>query len=258
MLLSARPYSRLVPVYDEMLGTGFFRKLRRAFEALARRYRIRFASAADLGCGTGLFARYLARCWDVPVFAVDASPEMLTLARCRCSDPRVRWLRQDIRNLCLPEPVDLITANFDTLNHLVGRGDLQQAFRRIHASLRPGGWFLFDFVTPCEPLGGHRVYVRQHSTAEALVTQHVRWMPRQRLLQIRVVHSRWRRPCLAVERHLERAYSPDEIAGALFDAGFTIRGVHDLETARRAAHCLPRLLVLAQRHARSLRHPQPN
>jgi predicted TPR repeat methyltransferase len=55
----ARPYTELAAMYDATLGVPFFVGARKAFEELVRRYGINFRSAADIGCGTGLFARYL-------------------------------------------------------------------------------------------------------------------------------------------------------------------------------------------------------
>jgi predicted TPR repeat methyltransferase len=57
----ARPYSELAATYDATLGVPIFVGTRRAFEELVIRYGIDFRSAADIGCGTGLFARYLNR-----------------------------------------------------------------------------------------------------------------------------------------------------------------------------------------------------
>ena len=148
----ARPYSELAPAYDAALGISNFIGTRAAFEALVRRYGIQFRSAADLGCGTGLFAGYLNQCWGVPVFGVDRSPEMLAVATRNFACRNVCFLQQDMRCLRLPSPVDLITANFDTMNHLLTEPDLRLAFRRISENLRPGGHFIFDLITPCQPL----------------------------------------------------------------------------------------------------------
>src|SRR5512132_2456614 len=123
----ARPYRELAPRYDAALGISNFIGTRAAFEALVRRYGIQFRSAADIGCGTGLFACYLSQCWGVPVFGVDRSPEMLTVAKRNCASLNICFLQQDIRCLCLPHPVDLITANFDTMNHLLTELDLRLA-----------------------------------------------------------------------------------------------------------------------------------
>src|SRR5262245_16153553 len=100
-----RPYSELAADYGQTIGWPAFRQTRRAFETLARRYGLRFRSAADLGCGTGLFARYLSERYPAPVWAVDISPEMLRVAESNCFGANVRLLRQDIRCLRLPERV---------------------------------------------------------------------------------------------------------------------------------------------------------
>jgi SAM-dependent methyltransferase len=139
----ARDYARIAPFYDCAVGVPFFLRVRDAFEKLVRRYGIRFCSAADIGCGTGLFACYLNCCWGVPVFAVDKSAEMLRQARWNCSSAGVCFLQQDIRCLSLPSRVDLITANFDTLNHLRTPEDLRAAFNRVAVNLRPAGHFYF-------------------------------------------------------------------------------------------------------------------
>src|SRR3990172_9671065 len=123
------PYTQFAKAYDVTLGIPSLVRTRKIFETLVRQYGIRFQNAADLGCGTGLFACYLSRCWSVPVFGVDRSPEMLEVARRNCRGSNVCLLRQDIRCLRLPCLVDLATANFDTLNHLVDDAALSLAFR---------------------------------------------------------------------------------------------------------------------------------
>ena len=54
-------------------------------------------------------------------------PEMLAVATRNCASSNVCLLQQDIRCLRLPYPVDLITANFDTMNHLLTEPDLRLA-----------------------------------------------------------------------------------------------------------------------------------
>ena len=149
----ARPYTELAAMYDATLGVPFFVGARKAFEEIIKRYGINFRSAADIGCGTGLFARYLSRRWGVPTLAVDRSPAMLAIAMRNCTGCKVGLLQQDIRCLQLPQPVDLVTANFDTLNYLLNGLDLRQTFRRIYVNVRPGGYFIFDLITPCQHRG---------------------------------------------------------------------------------------------------------
>jgi SAM-dependent methyltransferase len=242
-----RPYALLARHYDEALGKDNFCRTRRAFEQIVRKLDISFSSAADVGCGTGLFARYLSERWRVPVFAVDRSPEMLRVAQRICPGASVCLLQQDMRNLRLPRQVDLITANFDTVNHLLCKSDLREAFRGIAGNLNPGGHFFFDVLTPCRPLPSCRTFVLRYRLRSGEVEQHLRWEPRTRSIFVRIVrrHSRFLPPY--VEMHRERSYSPKEIASTLLDAGFRIRAVLDSRTLSPPTTCPPRLIVLAQK-----------
>lgn len=243
------PYADLAAGYDAALGRDNFERTRRAFERLVRRYGIRFRTVADLGAGTGLFARYLARSWGARVFAVDRSPQMLRQAARNAGTEPITLVRQDLRSLRLPMQVDLATANFDTVNHLLAAGDLQCMFRRVARAVRPGGHFIFDVITPCEPLGGRRTFSRLLCRGRRALLQRIAWDRHQHLLRIQVVIGRRDRPWASVEEHLERAWLPQHVSRWLQEAGFVIRGVYDAATIRPASRCAPRLLFVAERSA---------
>jgi trans-aconitate 2-methyltransferase len=89
----------------------------------------------DAGCGTGDVTAALAE--RVPrgkVFAVDASPRMVELARERLADRASVWV-SDLLELEVPEPVDVVfsSATFHWI------GDHERLFERLHAALKPGG-----------------------------------------------------------------------------------------------------------------------
>jgi SAM-dependent methyltransferase len=243
----ALPYSRLASTYDQALGVPFFLGTRLAFLALVRRYSIPFRSVADIGCGTGLFARYMSRYWGVPVFEVDRSVEMLEMAARNCRGSDVTLLRQDIQCLKLPKPVDLITPNFDTVNHLLKDKDLQQTFRRIANNLNAGGYFLFDVLTTCQHLDRRRPFVRRFRSKRCRMDQWIRWQPQRQALAVLIVQRCSLCSPPDIEVHRERLYTPIEIGQALRDAGFMIRDVHDAVTLRPASACAPRILVVARR-----------
>ena len=246
MRLVTRPYSQIAPVYDCTVGMAFFLRVRQAFSKLVPRYGIRFCSAADIGCGTGLFACYLNQCWGVPFYGVDRSLEMLRQARRNCPSAGVCFLQQDIRCLALPSRVDLITANFDTLNHLTAPEDLRLGFQCIASNLRPAGHFYFDILTPCQPLRG-LAYLRNYCTTGHWLRQQVRWEPRRRLMHISAVHHRSGSCRPLTERITERAYGAAELSEWLSESGFLIRGVHDEATLRVPADCPSRIIVVAQK-----------
>lgn len=241
------PYSRLASRYDQTLGIPFFQGARRAFETLIGRYGIVFNSAADLGCGTGLFARYLDRVWNVPVFAVDRSSAMLREAAANCRGGKVVLLLQDVRDFHLPAPVDLITANFDTLNHLLTVRDLVRTFQRVAANLRPTGHFLFDILTPCQLLPPGRVSIHRFGTPRCRVEQAIKWQPITNILAITIRQRCPASAVPAVELHRERTFTAQELGRALHEAGMVVRGVHDATTLAPVTRCVPRVIILARR-----------
>lgn len=249
-----RPYSLFADTYDSAVGIPFFLSIRKAFEAIVRRYGIEFHSAADIGCGTGLFACYLSRCWRIPMFGVDRSPEMLRVAMRNCRSQNICFLQQDIRCLRLPHPVDLITANFDTLNHIIRTADVRRTFKRIFDNLRPGGHLFFDVVTPRHPRYFSHSYIRRFRGAGWEMVHLIRWNPWRKLLSVTVIHRGNGAQCSTIEVHRERAHSPQELGKWLFDAGLVIRGVHDAATLRPAAGCPPRIIVIAQKANRHVKN----
>jgi hypothetical protein len=52
--------------------------------------------------------------------------------------------------------------------------DLRLAFRRIWENLRPGGHFIFDLITPCQPLSGAQTYIRRLGSGRRRAEQHIR------------------------------------------------------------------------------------
>jgi SAM-dependent methyltransferase len=136
-------YRWLAKYYDHLL------EFRRPFEA-ARKVVIgpvlpRVRTACDLGCGTGTFAVLLAQT-GIRVSAVDLSPEMcrITRQKAKSAGVPVRVIRADMRDFELPAPVDLITCEFDAINHVPDKRDLHRVLKCAARMLKPDGHFAFD------------------------------------------------------------------------------------------------------------------
>ena len=119
-----RPYMLLARYYDQFFHSHIpvYRHARRE---LLRDILPQARSACDLACGTGTTAIELRR-QGINAFAVDLSATMCRLARskARSASVRVVVIRGDMRTFCLPEPVDLVTCEYNALNHVPQKADL--------------------------------------------------------------------------------------------------------------------------------------
>jgi SAM-dependent methyltransferase len=236
------PYATLAPLYDALLGDRFFRQLRRTFEWLIRRYGIRFASAADIACGTGTFVRYLREHGVPVVYGVDHSPEMLRIAIRKNQGNGAQFLRQGFATLQLPHPVDLITCHFDSLNYLLTSDDLLRALHPFHANLNPGGHLIFDMITDRPPWSGRSPCIERMTGTSVSIVRVTRRDPRRGIQTALVSISRNGRSHREI--HVQRGYPV--VVGLLAQAGFALLGAHDFQTLGPATTWTPRAVYVAQ------------
>jgi SAM-dependent methyltransferase len=101
----------------------------------------------ELAVGNGRVAIPVARETGRAVLGIDSSPAMLAQARERADAEGVELdLREaDMREFELDEPAGLVYCPFRSLGHLPTWADRRRVFERVHASLRPGGRFAWNF-----------------------------------------------------------------------------------------------------------------
>ncbi|HEY1706790.1 MAG TPA: class I SAM-dependent methyltransferase [Rhizomicrobium sp.] len=108
----------------------------------------------DLGCGFGWFCRWAREHHGAAeVLGIDVSEKMLARARVTTSDPAIGYARGDMETLTLArDSYDLVYSSLAF--HYIA--DLARLFGEIHASLAPGGAFVFSvehplYTAPSEP-----------------------------------------------------------------------------------------------------------
>ena len=137
-------YTLLAEYYDVFFNfhVDWYRRARRELlGGILPRVRV----ACDLACGTGNTALELAA-RGIEMYGVDLSPTMCRLARAKIRRAGCQATIQqgDMRTFRLPQPVDLVTCEFDALNHVPRKQDLARVTRAVARALHPGGTFYFD------------------------------------------------------------------------------------------------------------------
>jgi SAM-dependent methyltransferase len=180
----------------------------------------------DVCCGTGYLAGLLAA-RGYRVTGIDASAEMIAYARQNV--PAAAFQVADASRFHVLGKFDGAVSTFDSLNHILNPEELDAAFRRIAAALKPGAPFAFDMLL-------ESAYQTNWTDAFSLVRDdHVLVLSgsgfdfRTRLAQCRITMFRlldglWRRSDVEVR---ERCYTTSEIDAALSRAGFSQTACYD-------------------------------
>ena len=149
--MSDSAYAVMAAVYDHMNSGLDYGAWADFVEEQFRRYAPRRPEIVlDLACGTGSMTLELAR-RGYDMIRVDNSPDMLTVARSRVAEERMKkvlLLEQDMTGFELYGTVGAVVCCLDSINHLTERGALSRCFSLVRNYLDPHGLFLFDVNTP--------------------------------------------------------------------------------------------------------------
>src|SRR4029077_7493365 len=85
----------------------------------------------ELGCGAGYFTQELARS-GADIGAIDVPPELLQIAKTKCSSPNVQYQIQNAYALSYSEAVFDSVVGSSVLHHL----EIEEALRDIHRVLK--------------------------------------------------------------------------------------------------------------------------
>ena len=216
-------YEMLAGCYDRLTNDVDYEAIAAFYRTLLRQEGVRPRTAVDLACGTGSVSAILAR-EGLRVIGVDMSEEMLTQAAAKTAglEPMPVFVRQKLENLTLPRGVDLAVCALDSLDYITDPRDCAEAIRRVYRALNPGGIFIFDVNTPqkLRAMDGqvfldededvYCVWRGEFDEASNICSYGMDLFTR--------AGDRWLR---SFEEHREYAYSQEQLAGFLKDAGFT-------------------------------------
>jgi SAM-dependent methyltransferase len=107
----------------------------------------------DLGCGFGWFCRWAREQGAAHIRGIDVSERMLARAAAATRDPAIAYIRADMERLELPRAAFELAYSSLALHYVE---KLDRLISAVHASLAPGGSFVFSvehpiFTAPSEP-----------------------------------------------------------------------------------------------------------
>lgn len=134
--------------------------------------------AFDLGCSLGATTLAILRCvgdLSCDIVGVDDAPAMIERARQEVTDPRVRFLCQDIREIAL-EPARAVTLNY--VLQFLPPADRLDMLVRLHDALTPDGVLLLaekirfeDAATQQDYDAAHLDFKRANGYSELEISQ---------------------------------------------------------------------------------------
>jgi SAM-dependent methyltransferase len=220
------PYATLAPYFARLFEPrgirGWFRRAR----ALVAAGGVTEGRHLDVGAGTCRYSRY----WTQAGFrtvALDLLPQMLRMARLGGTAGRLHRVCGTIECLRPAGAFDLATAIDDVAAYVGAQpGGLPVFLAALHARLRRGGLFLFDFITPA----GRRRYTfrnsRQVGDARIIADSRGRFDERGGLLTVELMLTAPER--VAREQHVLRLHTTEEMERILAQAGFEVLAMTDL------------------------------
>jgi SAM-dependent methyltransferase len=191
---------------------------------ILRRYGIRGGLVVDLGCGSGPWARELARA-GYGVLGIDISEAMIHIARRRV--PEAEFRVASVFEADIP-PCNAVTALGEVLNYLFDPGNdsrmLVRLFSRVHEALAPGGVFVFDVAEPGQVARGTKTrgFAEGKDWVVLVEKDEERGTLTRRIVTFRRKGEHYRR---SDEVHRQRLFRVPEIAGELRQAGFRVRTI---------------------------------
>jgi SAM-dependent methyltransferase len=178
----------------------------------------------DLGCGSGIWARQLVNA-GYDVLGIDISGAMIDIARRRV--PQGEFKVASLLKAKLPQCA-AVTSLGECLNYLFDknntRHELRRLFRRVYASLKPGGLFLFDIAEPGRGKGPRQ---KHREGPDWAVLVEVDEDTRTNRLTRRITSFRKMGEIYSRDQEVHRLqlYRRSEVAKELRNAGFRVRTV---------------------------------
>lgn len=243
-------YTSFAEVYDLFMDNIPYKEWCGYLSGILAEYGIKDGLVLDMGCGTGNLTMELAAC-GYDMIGIDNSQEMLSCALIKREKAGldILYLHQDMREFELYGTVEAVVCICDSINYILEYDELVQVFSLVNNYLEPGGIFIFDFNTEFK----YRELLGDATIAEDREESSFIWENEYDVetslnyydltLFIREEDGRYQK---YRETHVQRAYLPEEIMGALKESGMEVLEVYDAFTRQSPKEESERVYVIAR------------
>ena len=150
--MEVNDYNSISEVFDQIMGFDFLEAINDFWigDLLHHLEKYENPRVLDLCCGTGLFLEHLGGKTELTGYGIDLSIGQIDEAKKRriAKSSSANFQHGDICVTSYPKNIDLVTINFDSLNHLHDVNDWKNIFDKAFSCLNSGGIFAFDVNTP--------------------------------------------------------------------------------------------------------------
>jgi len=158
-------YDNFAQIYDLLMDDVDYKKWAEYLHHLIERHKgINISTVLDLACGTGNITIPMARL-GYNLWGIDASEQMLSIAenKARIHGEKIKFLRQDMRDLHLTKKFDAVICACDGINYITDKNELNKVFQGVNRILNPGGIFIFDISSfyKLERILGNNIFIEE-------------------------------------------------------------------------------------------------
>ena len=226
------PYSALAAGYDAVMAHVDYPMWAAYVQSLIREHHPDASSVVELGCGTGALAVALQPQGPAPsgyaYRGYDGSAAMVDVARRAVRDAgrRVALGQADFLEPVPGPPADVVVLVYDGLNYLLDLADVQTLLGHIRNALAPGGIAIVDQSTPANSVNHADGF---DDAGETEAWTYVRSSRYDADARLHTTEFRLTAPdgTTATETHRQRAYTLDEVRGAIGAAGLEVAAAYD-------------------------------
>ncbi|MFP4229003.1 MAG: class I SAM-dependent DNA methyltransferase [Salinivenus sp.] len=244
--MSVEPYSALAAGYDLVMEHVDYDAWAAYVHTLLQHFVESPKRIVELGGGTGTLAVRLQPMGDYDYLLTDGSSAMVEQARqkvaatplpIRCEEAEFTTVSRE--RLGMDAPADAVVLVYDGLNYLLDAEAVATLFCRVHDLLRPGGVAVIDQSTPANSEAHEEHFADEAAVDGFAYVRENTYDPETRRHETTfelLIDGQ-----TVTERHVQRAYTPDEIRALLKESPLDIEAAYEGVSTEPARSGSPRI-----------------